>query len=452
MNRPTHAALRVLAVLVAATCTAGVAGALDLQAALRAAEAEDPTLAAARANRDGALENLPLARARLLPQLSLQASENRLRQETTTQNAIFGPQTTEFNGPSRNAQLVLRQTLYRPRDKIGVDIGALQVEYGKLKLESATSDLWLRTTGAWLDLLSATSQLDAGEEVVPAVERAAAQARARLASGDGTRDAVVEAEAQVAAARARLFDSQAIVAARQSNLALITNQALASLVGGRLPQLLPAPLAADDGEYVALVLARNPELRAAEVVRIVADLRVRQVGADSKPTIDFVASAVQAANDTSSTLGSRYRIGQYGVQLSVPLYTGGALSAGGRQAAAQARASASDRDAYAQQLRQRVTVLWQSERGLRERIVASSTLVESAREQLRAAEQGVRHGQRSIGDISNAATLVGSRQRDLVDLRQQLLSTQVQLLAMLPVDEPLWAGWIGQLESLASAR
>ena len=430
---------------------AAPAVAADLRSALSAAEVRDPTLAAARANRDAAAEYVPLARSRLLPQVSLQASAQRLHQ-TTTEETLLGERETKFVGPSGSAQLALRQGLYRPRDRVGLEVGELQAEVGTYQLASASSELWRRASTAWLDVLLAESQHEAMGEAMAAAERTQAQARRRLSDGDGTRDAVAEAEAQFAAARARVNEAALLRDARQRQFAALTGLAGVALDSWRLPQQLPAPLARSEGEFIELLLARNTELRAATATFAVSEKRLAQARADHLPSLDLVASASRSQNDTAANVGSSYRYQQIGVQFALPLFTGGGLSAAERQAAAFSMAAASDRDAFAQTLRLRASELWASEQGLRERIGGAAGLVEAAREQLYAAEQGLRHGVRSIGDVSAAATLLANRRLDLAELRYTLLSTQAQLLAGLPTDDPAWAGWIGGLESVARLR
>jgi TolC family type I secretion outer membrane protein len=430
---------------------AGPAAATDLRSALTAAEVRDPKLAAARSNRDAAAEYVPLAQSRLLPQVSLQGSAQRLHQ-TTTEETLLGERETKFVGPSGSAQLALRQGLYRPRDRLGLDIGELQAEVGSHQLASASSELWRRASTAWLDVLLAESQHEAMGEAMAAAERTQAQARRRLNDGDGTRDAVAEAEAQFAAARARVNEAALLRDARQRQFAALTGLAGVALDNWRLPQQLPAPLARSEAEFIELLLARNPELRAAAATSAVSEKRLAQARADHMPSLDLVASASRSQNDTAANVGSRYRYQQIGVQFSLPLFTGGGLSAAERQAAAFSMAAANDRDAYAENLRLRASELWASEQGLRERIAGAAGLVEASREQLHAAEQGLRHGVRSIGDVSAAATQLANRRRDLAELRYTLLSTQAQLLAGLPTDDPAWAGWIGGLESVARLR
>ncbi|MDE2212314.1 MAG: TolC family protein, partial [Betaproteobacteria bacterium] len=69
---------RSVLALAALLVFAGSARAMPLEAAIAAAEKNDPSLASAQANRDAAFENIAIARARLLPQTSVQSLVQKL--------------------------------------------------------------------------------------------------------------------------------------------------------------------------------------------------------------------------------------------------------------------------------------------------------------------------------------------------------------------------------------
>ena len=120
--RPPLTALALLAALALHP-----AHAVDLDTALQAAQAADPTLASANANRDAAHENIALARARLLPQVTLQNTTQHLNQTTHNAQGL----SNDFDGRSRSTQLSIRQGLLRPRDWAGLQIGQLQAAQGE---------------------------------------------------------------------------------------------------------------------------------------------------------------------------------------------------------------------------------------------------------------------------------------------------------------------------------
>jgi outer membrane protein TolC len=427
------------------------AAAEELATVLAAAEARDPQLASARAGRDAAAEGVPLARSRLLPQASFDTTVRKLVQDTR-QDSALGERDSRFDGPAGNRQISIRQPLFRARDIIGLEVGQLQAGIGELRAATALSNTWARAAGAWLEVLAAAAQRDVLAGLLASAERVLAQQQARAAAGEATRDAVAEAQGQMALARARLREAELNLTARQQGYVLATGLAPLALAQWRLPEALPDLPWGDDQAAVAYVSAANPELRTADQTALVGERRVAQARADHLPTIDAIASVSSQENDGANAVGSRFRTRSIGVQLSVPLFTSGGLSAAARQAQAFSIAAAADRDAFAQQLRLRVEAQWAAERGQRERITAAQELVAAAREQLSATEAALRAGQRTVGDVGSAAAVLANREADLAALWLSAYGAQLQILAQLPTADPAWAGWVMQATRLAQRR
>lgn len=420
------------------------AAAADLPAALRAALDSDPTLAAAVANRDAAFENIEIARARLRPQITLQNTTQFVDQTTSRSTG-----TTDFSGQSRSTQLTLRQGLYRPRDRVGVEVGKLQAEYGEAQLVSAQSDLWNRTSQAWIDVLAAQARRDVYARAVESVERSAEQEKRRFAAGDGTRDAVAEALAQVAQARSQLAEAKLELDAKLRAFNLLTRLEVKGFEGYKLPSVEPGLIAASEGELLARVLGANPQLAAARLSESAAGERVKQASADHWPTVDFVASMARAQNDSTNTLDSRYRNTQFGVQLVVPIYAGGGVSAAQRQATAAYASASAEAEAVVQNLKTQFVGEWNSQDGLKARTDAARELVNAAREQRLAIELGIRAGVRTWADLGAIDLTLSRRESDYVNSVGALLRTQARLLSLLPADDPAWKHWAAELSHRA---
>lgn len=427
--------LCVLAVSVALACPAG---AVELTAAVRAAMGADPALASAVANRDAAQENIAIARSRLLPQVALQGTFQQMNQ-TRTQNGVQ----SDFSGPSRNAQLTVRQSIYRPRDFAGMDIGRLQAEYGASKLESAKSDLWNRTSSAWIDVLVAQALREVYAAAASSAELAATQERRRFEAGDSTRDAVAEATGQLALARSQLAEARYDLQARLHAFNLLTRLGVQEFAGVRLPATdRPFPLAESREAFLSRVLESNPELGAARIAEAVSERRLAQASADHRPTVDLVASMNHGQNDSVNLLGTTYRSTQVGVQLAVPIFQGGGLNAAQRQASAAFTAAGEDRKSLENRLSAQATADWNSQEGLRERAEGASSLVAAAREQRRAIELGIKGGLRTWADLSVAELQLARREADRIRAVGELFKTQSRLLSLLPIDDPAWDRWL----------
>jgi protease secretion system outer membrane protein len=432
-----------LCALAVAAAFALPAFAVELPEALRAAELSDPTLAAASANRDAAFENIAIARARLLPQVNVQSTMQRLDQVTTNAGG-----SSKFEGPSESASLSVRQGLFRPRDWRGLQVGKAQADFGQYKLGSAMSDLWHRTATAWIDVLSATAVRDAYRLPVASAESAAQQEKRRLELGDGTRDAAAEAAAQLADARAQLVNAEVDLRAKRQAFLLLTRLEANGFDKLRMPALdrLPASLPGE-ADALARIVETNPELLALRAAERVAQQRMHQASADHLPTLDFIASKTNGKNDSTNTLGSSYRNDQYGLQLQIPIYAGGGVRAVERQMAAQYASAAAERDALEQKLRTQVSADFELLRGLRERLHSAQELLGAAREQKRGAELALRGGLKTWAEVYSADQMIARRNADTIGLAAGVLKVQARLLSLLPVTDPAWEQWTGQVSA-----
>ena len=430
-----------LTTLLVALGVALPAAAVDLSTALSSAQAADPTLGSALANRDAAAENIPIARARLLPQLSLQSTDQQLRQSTATS---LGP--SEFDGRTASKQLSFRQALFRPRDWAGLTIGKLQAEYGEYKLVTAQADLWNRTVTAWIDVLGAVALRDAYARAVASAQAAADQEKKRFQGGDGTRDAMAEAAAQAAQARAQLADAEVALQARRVAFQLLTRLEATGFEAYRMPDPSGLVLAVESEQSaVQRVLDMNPDLMGARASEMISERKVSQASSDHLPTLDMIGSVAEAKNDSPTSLGTRYRNKQLGLQLVIPIFQGGGVVASVRQATDFYTAAVSDREALEQKLRTQVSGDWGTMVGLRERIGAAQELVAAAREQRRAAQSGIRVGVKTWSDAGAADQLVARRETDLIGLVTNFVKIQARILSLLPIAAPEWDQWTRSL-------
>ena len=425
--------------------------AATLDETLRAAMLVDKALRSAEANKEAARENIGIARSRLLPQLNFQGYKQKLNQ-TTTQNTSLGPQSNTFQGESYTYSLSLRQSLIRPRDLAGYAMGQQQALYGELKYESAKSDLWNRAASAWLDVLAAQASKDLYENAIKTISESATQERKRFEKGDGTKDSMIEAQAQLTQAKAMLADAQLTLQAKLLSYALLSGVKQSNWTQQVLPDESKVRIDADLKDLILQrIKLQAPEILAAKAAEQVNALRVSQSMYDHFPTLDLVASANRAQNDTTNTLGYQYQNQQVGVQLNVPLFAGGGLEATRRQAVYSYDASVADRESLEYRVEIQFENDWATQAGYYERTLAARGLMLSAQEQKKAALMGVNMGLRTWSDVSNAELLLARRASDLIGIQTNLYKIQSRILSLLPSNDEAWQAWVNVLD-LASQK
>ena len=426
------------------------ANAQSLNDAIRSAWANDAVLQSAAANRVVAKENVNIAKSRLLPQASIQGSQSSLSQ-TTTQTTTIGPQSNSFKGESYNFSFLVRQGVIRPRDWVGLTLGKQQAYYGELKFQSAKSDLWSRTSGVWIDLIAAQMSSLSYDAAIKTISESATQERIRFEKGDGTKDAYIEAQAQLLQAKALLKDSELNLKSKYKAFVLLTGSEPRDWMEKKLPlSKFPSFDTVGKENIWERILETTPELLASRVIENINKIKVDQAYYDQLPTVDMYGQASRAQNDTTNTLGYHYQNQQVGVQLSVPLYTGGGLQATMRQSAASYEASIADRESLKMRIEAQFISDWLGQEGLSERAYAAKSLVLSAEEQKRATLLGFQKGIKTWTDLSNIELLLARRTAELISIQQNIFKLQARILSLLPVDDEAWDSWIQQFDSDSS--
>jgi protease secretion system outer membrane protein len=414
----------------------------DLTLSIESAEKNDPTLAAAFANKDAASENIAITRSKLLPQLGAQGTYQKTNQ-IYYRDTVSGVNRQETRVNSSNSQLYLRQAIFHLRDWIGLSIGEMQADYGVWKLAAAQSDLWYRVSAAWIDVLISKKIKESTAQTLKSVELSSMQAKRRYKAGESTKDASIEADAQYQQAKAQFIEADIGYKNKLHSYQLLTNTNGENFSKINLPSYKKIKInASSKQDFLDRILDINPDILTAKIGAEINMKRMQQASADHAPSVDLVGSYSRAESDTINTLGLRYNTSQIGVQISIPLFSGGAVSASERQAASTYMASLADKAAAEKRVKDQISSDWLNQEAFYERALASEALVFSAQEQLKATRLGFKSGIKTWSDLAGVELLLNRRETDYYLYIANYLKTQAKLLSTLPISEPIWASWV----------
>lgn len=422
MEEQTKRVAPVAAALLLAGATASAQVKNDLLSIYRDALANDAVFASARFARQAADERPPQARAGILPNVT----------------AGLGITQTYFNADppdvSRNFRawgptLTLTMPLYRPQNWDALDQAKLAVTSAEATFVQARQDLILRVTQAYFDVLAAEDNLAAIEANKRGASEQLAQARREFEVGTKTIVDTTEAQAR--------FDQ--IVAQEQVARGdlIVKRNALRAIVGREVGALRPLaeqpqlnPPQPDDVEaWAKRAEDSNPNVAAAAAAAQIAAIETRRNRHGHYPTLDLVASARQDRSNGSATssLESTTRTGTVGLQLTIPIYSGGLIQSRVREAIANEEKARYDletaRRNAAQGARQAYTGV---NYGLTQ-VRALESAQKSAQAQLDSTRLGYQVGVRINLDVLNAQTQLFGTQRDLKRARYDFLVNGLRL-------------------------
>lgn len=397
----------------------------DLLGLYREALANDATLASARALQVATQERVPQARSALLPNLGLNARSDYNLYRTTIPE--FGSGSSNYSVYGGGLSLVV--PIYRPQNWTALDQARLTVLQSEAQLAQSQQELVLRVANAYFNVLAARDQLIALVASKSATGEQLQQARREFEVGTKTiidtneaqaRFDQISAQEQVAlgALLVRRSELQTIIAREPDTLAPLRERPNLS---GPLPQDINAWVrAAETGSFPVQIARSGFEIATREIDR--------QRDA-YKPTVDLVSGYnINKFNGTqNSDLSPRINSGSIGVQLNVPIYTGGLIQSRVREALAlQDRSSAeleSARRTAANAAREAYTGV---NFGLAQVSALESAEV-SSRTQLESTQLGYEVGVRIQLDVLNATTQLVQTQRDLKRARYDFLLAGLRL-------------------------
>lgn len=422
---------RVLPCLLLGLAVSNVAQAIDLLEAYRLALANEPTYRAARAEADASREVLPQARSQLLP--NLQAAGSQSQAETSqTSHGQGGPETTrQFDYSSSNYSVTLRQPLYRPQAWAGYKQAEANIGGYQAKLDGEEQNLGNRVAGAYFDALMAEDFLAfvlAQKEAYLGQLNAAKRA---FKLGEGTRTDIDDAQARYDLSLAQELQAKQNTRYTKHQLETLVNipvPSLAKLDPARMDQgpLKPASLE----EWMDKTVDSNPQIRQLNALLEVARREVEKARAGHQPTVDLFVQYRQADSDSETTINQRNTTSQIGIQVAIPLYSGGYTQSTVRQALANVARLQGQIEATRRALQLQVRKEYQSIVEGQENIRANEVAVNSANQAILSTRKGVEAGTRTPLDVLNSLQQKATAARDLASARYQYAMARVRLLSL----------------------
>jgi len=435
--------IRPVIVLAVAASLASGAGALDLQQAWQGAQQHAPDAAQARAAREAGAARAEQARALWRPNVSLEGAASYASSETATRGARFSApgfgqadgaafDNSVTGGAATRYGLVLRQPVYSRERSARSEALEIAAQAAELDWVQARQALILRTADSYFDAALAAARLRVLARQQLAVDRAATEARDRFQIGDRPVTDVREAAARAAALQAERLATQTQGELSRSALADLTG-----LAPDDTPLALPDDVRIGDlgalADWLARARRQNPDVRLAEANLRVAEADARASGAAFSPTVDVVAQIAGEHLSGSGDFGrasNTSRNSAVGVQLSVPLYTGGLRSARHAEGSALVEKCRAQLENATQRVAQQVRAAWSDLAIGKARLDALAAALEASHARLDATHEGLMVGDRTTLDLLNAQNDAAAAELALLEARVRLMTRRLQLAAL----------------------
>lgn len=380
----------------------------------QAARLSSPDIIEAAADNEAAREGIEGARSVLLPQLSLSGSSGWA--EGMRAN-------TGMHSRSTDSSLSLSQTLFNMSSFQTMTIQEKQAALQKITYESTQQTLILDVATAYFNTLKAIDSLSYTETEKQSVGQLLEQTTRKFQVGSLAITDMQNVQAQ--------YDQVLLSEVTAQNELDNSAEALREVSGrswGRLATLQTVNfrphVVSDVGELLKLAKKSSLQLVSARLSSDIAKTQIEAAKAGHMPTVSLSASvgisgsrSRQDDNYGKNISGSR----QMGISVSVPLYSGGGVTAAVKQSE-YAWISASEREEHVRRnMIKSIRSDFNNINAAVSSIRAGEQTVKSAQASLEATQNGYQAGSRTMLDVLDATTTLYNARRSLSAARYDYL-------------------------------
>jgi outer membrane protein/protease secretion system outer membrane protein len=256
-----------------------------------------------------------------------------------------------------------------------------------------------------------------------------------ILAGSGTRTDIDDAKARLDMAIAQELEARQNQDLMRRQLQMLVNQPVVQIAKLNVASLkLSAPNPSNLDEWTRKAELASPELKSLQARLEAAKLEVSKAQAGHLPTLEAVAQWSNSGSENITRVNSRYENKTLGLQLNIPLYSGGYVNSTTRQAVAEQTRAEESLEALRRDLGVRVHKEY---RGVSEgvmRVRALEQAVRSAELMMQSTQMSFKAGSRTQLDVLNAQQQYTLALRDLAQARFVYLMSKVKLASLVGDD------------------
>ena len=399
----------------------------DLKDIYELALNNDPLLKSAEASFRAGKESKRQGIAALLPSLSVSGSTN--WNESRIEETLID----EYN--SNNYSGTISQPLFRLDKWFKFKQGKALSEGSAAEFAFQQQETMIRVASSYFNVLNAIDSLNAAKAEEEAIGRQKDMAKKRFEVGLAAITEVHETQAA--------YDLSVVSRIAREGQLDTAKEVLAAIIGASTPLLSPLsdefPITLPDPMerelWVKLALENNYQLKAARLNQVAAKNSARASGASHLPNIDIVGRVTKSTSQSGQfggfiknpISGLEQDNRQYGIQVTFPLFAGGAISSARRQAYAiydrtKEQALYTERSVIKDVRSNHYNVQTQVAN-----VRARKQALTSAAAALKATEIGYEAGTRNVVDLLQAQRGLYTAQRDLAGARYEYIISMLRL-------------------------
>jgi len=410
--------------IAAAVLSSTAAHADSIYEVYKLAKQHDPGLRASAATYRAQKEGVTVSKGNLYPSISFSGDLG--------YDNVDSP-SAEYNNSSNTLALSLDYPIYSPALNYAVDSVELSSESAGISFNNAEEDLALTTLTEYFNLLTAQSTLQTTEALVKSTASQLDRAKKQYEVGLASITDLQDAQAEYDSVRVTELSARSSVSYAQKALYQRTGQEIKTI-----PQLSKDyPIRLDPNMTVDSLITKahrdNKELRILNISVESAETNINiQKASGRTPTVSITGSLSRTDNNydknSSSLVDGATNTSSIALGVSIPLYSGGAISASVRQATAQAESATEQRASSLQTIELNIRSLYLDLQTAVAQIEAQQQLIRSRTSALEATKAGYDVGTRNLVELLDAQSNLYDAQNTYEQYRYNFVVKKLNLL------------------------
>lgn len=366
--------------------------------------------------------------AKLLPAFNATANAFTNSQRIEYSDRANPQQQANFETYGYNFQVI--QPLYRPINRTEDRQAKVQLRQARFQVGQAELELAKRVSQSFFEACQARDALFAAEAQIASASSKHEATNLQLKKGTATIADHLNSSFKLDLARSEALEARTDLESKLFALKQLTGRELSA--EGLDYRDIPLPIDPQPLEkWLMRAVQCNPAVLAQQEARDLARLELEKASGGHHPTLDLVANHGLNKQGPSASLAvsTVVRTTSVGVQLSVPLYAGGGISARERETAAMLEKADEDLETA---LRQAALEVQQAHAGLRSglgQVDAVKTAIAASSESLRALQLGEELGTRSRPEVMAIQQQLAEARREMTKAHAKALFSSIRLRA-----------------------
>ncbi len=404
------------------------AGQVDLSVLYNKAEEYDAQLRAVKADNLASREEVGKTMAQFRPRVNLNVSRARNETKSVTPYYYGTFQHNDQFYNSINYGVSVQQQLFNLSNFAEYKQAKASVAKSEALLQNEEANLIIRITEAYCNVLYAIDNYEFSQFHIKASLEQLQQTKRRFEKGLGTITEISEAQAGYDMALADGVETVNALEFNRRELEHFTGvypDEISTLLPERL--ILSRPVPDNVESWIDVALSENHEVAAARQEIQIANREVQKQRSVRYPSVNLVGSRNYSDSDNNYTIGSTYDTYSISLQMSLPIYSGGYVSASVRQAQAK-RLKAQEQLSYQERaIASNVRKYYNGLITSISQIHAYEQAVKSGQTALQGTKKGFEAGLRTNVEVLDAEQKLLSSRRNLAKSRYQYILNHLQL-------------------------